>query len=268
MELIIMHGVDYKLNNICWNSTTGTWWWSSLNNAANGNVCGNITITSNNQVFYRTCDNKLNNIWWNSSTGLWNWSGLNNSANNVAGDLMADNVGKVFYRSTSSNINCIYWTNGSWFWSGLDNSTSNNVYPGNIAIDNLGNVFFRGSDNIVHRIYYKSQCYYTPSTYFQKNGVLDLDYSESTYNDMFTGNSELGVSIYPNPTNNKINVISKEYIEGFYVYNIDGKQIKGSGNLSGNQVEIDVSMCSDGLYFIKVLLANDQFINSKFIVKH
>ena len=85
---------------------------------------------------------------------------------------------------------------------------------------------------------------------------------------MFTGNSELGVSIYPNPTNNKINVISKEYIEGFYVYNIDGKQIKGSGNLSGNQVEIDVSMCSDGLYFIKVLLANDQFINSKFIVKH
>lgn len=260
--------LDNKLNNIWWNSSTGTWWWSSLNNAANGNVCGNITITPNNQVFYRTCDNKLNNIWWNSSTGIWNWSGLNNIANNVAGDLMADNVGKVFYRSTSSNINCIYWTNGSWFWSGLDNSTSNNVYPGNIATDNLGNVFFRGSDNRAHRIYYKSQCYYTPSTNFQKNAILDLDYSESTYNDMFTGNSELGISIYPNPTNNKINIASKEYIEGLYVYNIDGKQIKGTTNLSANEVEIDVSMYNDGFYFIKVYFANGQFISSKFIVKH
>ncbi len=191
-------------------------------------------------MFYRTCDNKLNNICWNSSTGIWNWSGLNNSANNVAGDLIANNAGKVFYRTTNSNINCIHCTNGSWFRSGLDNSTINNVYPGNIATENLGNVFFKGSDNRVHRIYYKLQCYYIPSTNFQKNALLDSDYSESTNNDKFAGDSKLGILIYPNPFNNKISIASKEYIELLYLYNLDGKLIKETTQLNAKEVEINM----------------------------
>lgn len=251
--------IDNKLNNVWWNSSTGTWWWSSLNNAANGNVCGNITITPNDQVFYRTCDNKLNNIWWNSSTGIWDWSGLNNSANNVAGDLMADNAYKIFYRNTNSDINCIYWTNGSWYWSSLDNSTSNNVYPGNIATDNLGNVFFRGSDNSVHRIYYKSQCYNIPSTNFQKNTLLDSDYSENTNNDKFAGDSE--IAIYPNPTSSQLTILSNQTINELTIIDIAGKIIMVTKD---NTNTINVADLSDGIYFIQLITEN-RTITKKFI---
>jgi hypothetical protein len=53
-----------------------------------------------------------------------------------------------------------------------------------------------------------------------------------------------------------------------YAYDIDGKQLIGTTNLSANEVEIDVSMYNDGFYLIKVYLANGQFISDKFIVKH
>lgn len=257
--------LDNKLNNIWFNTRTNLWNRSELNNAANGNVCGNITITPNGQVFYRTCTYKINNIWWDPSTKIWNWSGLDNAANYVAGDLMADNVGKVFYRNTNSNINCIYWDN-TWHWSELDNSTSNNVYPGNIATDNSGNVFFRGNDNLVHRLYYNSQCYYIPSTNFRENTLFDTSLFDNTYNDKIDGNNS--ILIYPNPTNNKINISSKELITIINIYSFDGRLMNETNNLNVSEAVIDVSGINDGIYFIKVYLATGQIINSKIIINH
>jgi hypothetical protein len=257
--------LDNKLNNIWFNTRSNLWICSNLNNAANGNVCGNITITPNGQVFYRTCTYKINNIWWDPSTKIWNWSGLDNAANYVAGDLMADNFGKVFYRNTSSYINFIYLDN-TWLWSELDNTTSNNVYSGNIATDNNGNVFFRGTDNLVHRLYYNSQCYYIPSTNFLKNTSDDSNLLENTYIDKIDNDNN--IIIYPNPTDNIINIISNENINNLYLYSFDGRLIKEINNINVSETLIDVSGQNDGIYFIKVYLANGQIINSKIIINH
>lgn len=258
--------LDNKLNNIWWNSSTGTWWWSGLNNAANGNVCGNITITPNDQVFYRTCDNKLNNIWWNYSTGQWNWSGLNNAANNVAGDLMADNAGKVFYRTTNNNINCIYWVNGTWLWSGLDDATAGNVYPGNLATDNLGNVFFRASDNRIHRIYYKSQCFDILSPNFRNYNEFG-EYTPDEDSAISTIRHDGGISVYPNPANEKVMILFTESFDQLSIYDTRGCLVLGVNPDGQRELVIDVSEFRDGVFFVQAV-SGKQFKYEKFVVKH
>ena len=59
------------------------------------------------------------------------------------------------------------------------------------------------------------------------------------------------VTVYPNPTNDKIYIVTDAEVEEVVVYDIYGRQQKLSA-ISGQQSVIDVSTLNAGIYFIKI----------------
>ena len=83
--------------------------------------------------------------------------------------------------------------------------------------------------------------------------------------------SENSLSVYPNPTDQKIKLICKQGFSSFNtltILNIEGKSLltidQPGKNYSGNrEVELDVSELPAGIYF--VLLTGDTSISTKFV---
>ncbi len=65
--------------------------------------------------------------------------------------------------------------------------------------------------------------------------------------------------VYPNPVNDKLNILTNENISNISVNDINGKTV-----LTGNSKSIDVSALSNGVYFVKIETAKG-ITNSKFI---
>ncbi len=62
-----------------------------------------------------------------------------------------------------------------------------------------------------------------------------------------------GLSIYPNPSSNKITVDSKtELLESIQIFDISGKQILHFNNISSYEKLIDISILSNGVYFLNI----------------
>ena len=67
-------------------------------------------------------------------------------------------------------------------------------------------------------------------------------------------------SVYPNPANNILNILSEKEENGtIQVYNISGSNI-GNYTINGNRCSIDVSSFPNGLYFIKIGSSVQKFI--------
>ncbi len=89
----------------------------------------------------------------------------------------------------------------------------------------------------------------------------DIDVISSSHNDnkivwyentsilTMTQNSEINFSLYPNPTHDILNINSKISIAKFEVYNHLGQLIL----VSNEQNSIDISMLTQGIYFVTVL---------------
>lgn len=72
------------------------------------------------------------------------------------------------------------------------------------------------------------------------------------------------LSIYPNPTKDKIKISSNKSIDKVLVYNLFGKLLyKSSGKL--NSITVDLGNFSKGIYLVKVF--SDGFSETKKIVK-
>jgi hypothetical protein len=74
--------------------------------------------------------------------------------------------------------------------------------------------------------------------------------------------SEIEFSIYPNPSDNVISIVSESTIEQVNIYSIQGILIKNVSEIN----EIDISHLSSGLYFIEVLYEKGKSVQ-KFIRK-
>jgi len=78
---------------------------------------------------------------------------------------------------------------------------------------------------------------------------FDLTVEEELANEDFNFNS--GLSIYPNPSNNIINIDSKnELLNTINLYDISGKLLIEKNDVSTNNLVIDISILSKGIYFI------------------
>jgi hypothetical protein len=68
-------------------------------------------------------------------------------------------------------------------------------------------------------------------------------------------NNLLKISLYPNPTNNMLNISAKSTIKSAVIYNVLGKVVK---NITINKVSdnIDVSSLNSGIYIIKYAIDN------------
>lgn len=73
------------------------------------------------------------------------------------------------------------------------------------------------------------------------------------------GNSIISFSIYPNPTQDVLNIASQQPIETVKIYNLQGQLIK-----EGSSNRVDVSQLNTGLYFIQ-LSVDGKTVTKKFI---
>ncbi|SRX76007.1 T9SS type A sorting domain-containing protein [Aequorivita antarctica] len=73
---------------------------------------------------------------------------------------------------------------------------------------------------------------------------------------------ETSVEIYPNPTQNILNIVSQQSIVEVKIFDVLGKDV-GNLNISNNQ--IDVSQLNQGLYFLNIKFDNNKLNISKFI---
>ena len=60
------------------------------------------------------------------------------------------------------------------------------------------------------------------------------------------------VKIFPNPSNNKFNITSPQIVISFVVYNSEGSKMELNKNVSQNDLTINCSTWSNGMYFINI----------------
>ena len=72
-----------------------------------------------------------------------------------------------------------------------------------------------------------------------------------------------GVALFPNPTENRINVRSEKAIHGLRIYDLSGKTILNQTNLNKNVLELDVEALPNGIYFLELNLG-DKMLTRKF----
>jgi trimeric autotransporter adhesin len=88
-------------------------------------------------------------------------------------------------------------------------------------------------------------------------GAFEFDASLSTNDYAFSD-----FSVYPNPTNDNINISSSENIKSIEVYSLEGRKIKSVVTSS-----VDISDLSSGMYLIQVK-TNEEKIGTKKIIKN
>ncbi|WP_166382297.1 T9SS type A sorting domain-containing protein [Polaribacter sp. 11A2H] len=76
-------------------------------------------------------------------------------------------------------------------------------------------------------------------------------------------NALSNVSMFPNPTSNRLNITAQNMIKSAAIYNLLGKQVM-SLEINKNNESIDVSNLSSGIYLIKCSI-NSVFATAKFI---
>ena len=70
------------------------------------------------------------------------------------------------------------------------------------------------------------------------------------------------VGLYPNPATTEINVSTDVEISSVEVFNVIGKRVMSTSNLSENK--IDVSNLTNGIYILRISSGNS-FITKKFV---
>ncbi len=75
--------------------------------------------------------------------------------------------------------------------------------------------------------------------------------------------NNLDLSIYPNPTNNFVNIVTTESIEKIEIYDILGKIVK----TQNKAVNVDLSDLPEGLYALKVTTINGKIATKKIVKK-
>ena len=104
--------------------------------------------------------------------------------------------------------------------------------------------------------------------------TLDLNYGTGFWRFLFTketatasviDNSLTKVSLYPNPTSNRLNISAADTIKNAEIYNLLGKRVM-SLNINNTSESIDVSNLASGIYLIKYEV-NNAVGTSKFIKK-
>ncbi|MFS4454932.1 DNRLRE domain-containing protein [Maribacter sp. 2304DJ31-5] len=73
-------------------------------------------------------------------------------------------------------------------------------------------------------------------------------------------------TVYPNPFTNWIQIVSPNKIQKYWIYSTTGVLLLSSENVNGNEVKIDMTSLTKGVYILKVL-GSDSSINDFKVVK-
>jgi uncharacterized repeat protein (TIGR01451 family) len=110
----------------------------------------------------------------------------------------------------------------------------------------------------------------TAYIYFDQNDAIITNtiYNINSYDNLSTGNlskSEMEVTIFPNPTKNKLMINSNDSIEKIAVLSTDGRILLEKNDVGQKQYELNINNFSTGMYIIQ--LSNKNQANSYYIIK-
>jgi len=170
--------------------------------------------------------------------------------------------------STTSNIYNNYFI--------IDNSLLNNNPDAAFVFSHYVNSFDISSTAFLNK---KLSTFYSVS--FQKWGIYIEDNTvtmpediaidiivapRDTTNAVTEQTSDLNLTIFPNPVQNKLYLDSKQPIKQVDIIDVTGKQILHLEK-EKNIVNIDVSKLKPGMYFVKVYTKNGQSFQKRFLKK-
>lgn len=123
---------------------------------------------------------------------------------------------------------------------------------------------------------------YTIDAYFDlpsniENQMFDIHvfndfYGEIVLEDAFTlgpiliEENNITLKISPNPTKDIVNIKSSESISNISVFDLNGKHVL-SNQFSSNEIKLDLSKLSSGVYFLNIDLKNNQTIKRPIIIE-
>lgn len=138
-----------------------------------------------------------------------------------------------------------------------------------IIIESLGDLEF--IINILDRIIvmcdvdfiHSLRCYEDTVLGFYSTGLRDSCTYEYNWTLTEDEQSNNNFRVYPNPTTGKISISNIVGDNVYYeLYNLNGLLLR-----KGNEAEIDISNCKDGIYFLKIVVHNRSTMVIK-IIKH
>jgi len=103
------------------------------------------------------------------------------------------------------------------------------------------------------------------------DGAASLELVKAFYEGLSTNiadvNQSESISVYPNPTNDVLQITSKKELKTVRLYNISGKMV-GQFDLHGEKNEsINISNLTSGIYIINVEDLSGEFSVSKIVKK-
>jgi hypothetical protein len=157
-------------------------------------------------------------------------------------------------------------SNNHFFFSLICNDNSNlisiNLKNGNNDNITFEEIFASNFENLPNL---ESICVDDLNNTILTNTILNQVNHDITFTDNCTlsinDNSFRALQIYPNPTNNILNITSNSEIKQIEVFNLLGQSVLKHTNKNN----INVSYLSKGVYSIKIIDTNKQFTFRKFI---
>lgn len=228
-----------------------------------GSLSATISDLDTSLTYYYRIKAFHNGEYIYSSEGVFNFSGdiiLTNTALIEQNENQLELKGLIkSYGSFLSNIHFEYGTTEN-FGSTIE-GTPNYVYNYNTNI-----ITAMIHDPLPDQIYY-----YRLAATFDGNPVYSATYQYKTSGTLSVSDLELGrnISVYPNPASEVLNVDIKKFTntKSIEVYNTLG-QLTLSKSIKGTSTtQLDISSCSKGIYFVKIILDDSRSFTSKVIIR-
>ncbi len=153
----------------------------------------------------------------------------------------------------------------NWFVGVHDNAT-------NFEYNNLGNATFNFSNLTPNATEYvwdfgdgNTSTLANPRHTYQQNGNYTVTLTTNSCNNQYTKSKEIiittlsnpsiqdvDVKIYPNPTNSVVYIQTQQTDTKVALFTIDGKKIQTSPSCSENNIAINLSNLSNGIYILQI----------------
>lgn len=211
---VYYRGTDGKMQVYYFDFSSNQWlhgwiannWGPSSENVSS--IPGSVTVSSNNQIFYRGTDDLVHVHYFGS--GSWHHGWMVNGAGNdqkISGGISAGENGQIFYRGFDGKMH-VYWYNSStsqWVHDWLENSWqapfAHNI-AGSIDVGEQNQVFYRGTDGLC-RVYYFDGGYMQRPSENYNYGMEGV----KTQPLIPIYEAKFDLTVYPNPVQDLINVV-------------------------------------------------------------
>jgi hypothetical protein len=97
------------------------------------------------------------------------------------------------------------------------------------------------------------------SIFFDTNpAIITNEFETEFYEPLSTTNYSENVSIYPNPTNNIINIQAKSTLESIVLFDMQGKNLMTIENIQNMASQMSLDQISAGVYFLQIKTAEGE----------